>query len=145
MHADHLKHRALSTGQLAADLCAFANSTAIAKVADRVKLPTYLPMRRDLINGRRGYRKMTRALFGGYGFILAADIAEHWDRIKQCPGVAGHPRLTYVAPPVRTRWGAGKRLCRNALPHLTHLTHLFVRPRAHARATSRVRACAGVI
>lgn len=69
-------------------------TTAIAAIADRVHLGSYLPMRRERRPGRRGYRLVSRALFAGYGFVMVQDIARYWDQIKACPGVRGVMMMT---------------------------------------------------
>lgn len=53
------------------------------------------------------------------------------DRVRPPPfrpqSVAHGPLSDPHAPYGRTMWGAGKCLCRNALPHMPHMPHLFAR------------------
>jgi hypothetical protein len=67
-----------------------AERKAIDRVADDVRVATYLPMRRELRFSRRGRPfNLHRALFTGYGFVLAADIEALFGRITACEGVRG--------------------------------------------------------
>jgi hypothetical protein len=56
-------------------------AAAIGRSADRVRLPVYLPMSRRLAKRRGRDVVVRRALLPGYGFVLARDIAQHWDHI----------------------------------------------------------------
>jgi Transcription termination factor nusG len=67
-----------------------AERKAIDRVADDVRVPLYLPMRREIRANWRGKRvKRRRALFTGYGFALIADVDELFGRITSCEGVRG--------------------------------------------------------
>ena len=63
---------------------------AIRRIADETWLPTYVPMLCQVRCDWRGrHRHMSRALFTGYGFVLAADIDALFARITSCDGVLG--------------------------------------------------------
>ena len=67
-----------------------AERKAMDRVADKVRLPTYLPLRRELRFTWRGVPFNTcRALFTGYGFVQLADIDRLLGRILACEGVRG--------------------------------------------------------
>jgi len=63
---------------------------AIRRIADETWLPTYVPTLHELRCDWRGrHRHIRRALFTGYGFVLAADIDALFARITSCDGVLG--------------------------------------------------------
>jgi hypothetical protein len=67
-----------------------AERIAIDRVADEVRVPLYLPMRRDIRADWRGRRFVVRrALFTGYGFVQLADVNKLFGRIIACDGVRG--------------------------------------------------------
>ena len=66
-----------------------AELPAIHRVANATWLPTYVPRVRELRWTRRGAVAFRRALFTGYGFVLAADIDELFGSITACDGVLG--------------------------------------------------------
>jgi transcription antitermination factor NusG len=77
------------------ELVPFREKLAVEQVADRLHLATYLPMRRERRCDSRGQHFVSRrALFVGYGFVLAKRIARHWDAIKACYGVRGIMTIT---------------------------------------------------
>jgi transcription antitermination factor NusG len=67
----------------------------VEEVANRVRLGTYLPMRRTRVSGRRGWRIVRRPLFAGYGSVLAKKITNYWDAIRACPDVRGIMTITH--------------------------------------------------
>lgn len=66
-----------------------AELPAIHRVANATWLPTYVPRVRELRWTRRGAVAFRRALFTGYGFVLAADIDDMFANIRSCDGVIG--------------------------------------------------------
>jgi hypothetical protein len=63
---------------------------AIDRIADEVRVPLYLPMRREArIDYRGRWRHVRRALFTGYGFVQLADIDNLFGRIASTEGVRG--------------------------------------------------------
>lgn len=67
-----------------------AERKVIDRVADDVRVPLYLPMRREIRANWRGKRvRRRRALFTGYGFALLADVDELFGRITSVEGVRG--------------------------------------------------------
>jgi Transcription termination factor nusG len=67
-----------------------AERKAIDRLADDVRVPLYLPMRREIRANWRGKRvKRWRALFTGYAFALLADVDELFGRVTSVEGVRG--------------------------------------------------------
>jgi transcription antitermination factor NusG len=63
---------------------------AMRAVADRLHLGVYLPMCRERRFNYRGVRRrVERALFTGYGFVMVQNVGRYLDDIKACPCVTG--------------------------------------------------------
>jgi len=98
---------------------------AIDRVANDVRLPTYLPMVSEVRANWRGRRRhVRRALFVGYGFVCTADIDALFGRIVACEGVlgvvcedGGQPAIVHqsdqdLSPDQRGTMGRGRYIVR---------------------------------